>query len=92
MLAELREYRIGMVLANQYLSQLDRTVRDSVLGNAGAVISFRVGTPDASVLAREMAPSITAQDLVHLPNYHLYLKLMIDGKVSHTFSAETFII
>lgn len=89
MLSELRKYRVGMVLAHQYLSQLDFRIRDAILGNAGTLISFRIGLPDAEILEKEFHPHFALHDLINLPNYHIYLKLMIDGVVSPSFSAET---
>jgi len=89
MLAELRKYRLSLILANQYLGQLDREVRDAVLGNAGTLICFRVSADDASHLAQEMEPVFEAVDLVGLPNHHIYLRLMIDAQVSRPFSATT---
>ena len=88
MLSELRKYRLSFVLANQYLSQLDAVVRDAVLGNVGTLVAFRLGASDASLIAREMMPRITPEDLVNSPNFEIYLKLMIDGKVLRAFSAE----
>ena len=90
MLSELRKYKVGMVLANQYLSQLEPEIRDAVLGNVGTVICFRVGAQDAAFLAREMSPVFSADDLLSLPNYHIYVKLMVNGQVSKPFSATTF--
>jgi hypothetical protein len=89
MLSELRKYRVNMILAQQYLSQVDPQIRDAVLGNVGTMISFRIGPADAEILEKEFAPEVRALDLVGLPNYQVYLKLMIDGKVSRPFSAET---
>lgn len=89
MLSELRKYRLNLILAHQYLSQLDPAIRDAVLGNVGSIIAFRVGAADAELLAPEFAPEITATDLTNLPNYHIYLKMMIDGAVSKPFSAVT---
>lgn len=89
MLSELRKYRVGLVLAHQYLTQVDEQVRDAVLGNAGTMICFRVGPNDAEILAREFYPEFSMTDLTNLPNYHIYLKLMIDGVVSKPFSAVT---
>ena len=87
-LAELRKYRCSIVAAGQTLSQLDREVRDALLGNAGTLICFRVGAVDAGFLAREFDPVFSATDLLGLPNYTVYLRLLIDGKPSKPFSAE----
>jgi hypothetical protein len=89
MLAELRKYRVNLVLANQYLAQVDDEVADAVFGNVGTVISFRLGPRDAEFLAKEFAPDINAYDLMNLPNYSIYVRLMIDGTVSWPFSAST---
>jgi len=89
MTAELRKYGIGLVLAHQYFHQLEPEVRHAVLGNAGTLISFRVGAEDAAYLEREFEPVFVAQDLIRLPNHRIYLKLMIDGTPSTPFSAQT---
>src|SRR5881396_2350435 len=89
MLPELRKYRAGLVLAHQYLTQLDPQIRDAILGNVGTIIAFRLGLPDAEILGKEFYPEISVEDLISLPNYHIYLKMMIDGTVSRPFSAET---
>jgi hypothetical protein len=89
MLSELRKYRLNLILAHQYLAQLDERLLAAILGNVGTIISFRIGPTDAEAIAQEFLPEISATDLVNLPNYHIYLKLMIDGRVSSPFSAET---
>jgi hypothetical protein len=89
MLSELRKYRVGMVLAHQYLAQLEEPIRDAILGNVGTVIAFRLGLADAEILAQEFYPVFSAADLVALPNYAVYLKLMVDGRPTPPFSAET---
>ncbi len=89
MLSELRKYRVSLVLAHQFLSQLDRQMRDAILGNVGTTICFRTGAVDAGLLEQEFYPVFRKSDLVALPNYHIYLKLMIDGVVSRPFSATT---
>jgi hypothetical protein len=89
MMSELRKYRVNMVLAHQFLSQLDLNVRDAIFGNVGTIVSFRLGLTDAEILAGEFYPFFSARDLINLPNYHIYLRLMIDGVVSQPFSAET---
>lgn len=89
MLSELRKYRLSLVLAHQYLTQIDFPIRDAVLGNVGTLVVFRIGGRDAETLEPEFAPAFTASDFTNLPNHHIYLKLMIDGKVSRPFSAVT---
>ena len=89
MLSEVRKYKLGMCLAHQYLNQLDPEVRHAVLGNAGTLISFRLGAEDALYIAQELAPIFGAGDLIKLPNHSIYLKLMIDGAPSKPFSANT---
>lgn len=89
MASELRKYGVGMVLAHQYLDQLEIDVRHAVIGNAGTLISFRLGAHDAEFITKEFAPKFTPLDLINLANYDIYLKLMIDGMPSQPFSATT---
>jgi type IV secretory pathway TraG/TraD family ATPase VirD4 len=89
MLSELRKYRVAFTIAHQYMHQLDPDIRHAVLGNAGTIISFRVGAEDAPYLAREFVGQFAEADLVQLPNYRIYLKLMIDGSPSRPFSGVT---
>ncbi len=92
-LSEARKYRLDLILAHQYVGQLvtdvSTKVRDAVFGNAGTMVVFRVGAADAEFLEKEFEPEFTAQDLVNLPNYHIYLKLLVDGVTSRPFSAST---
>jgi hypothetical protein len=88
MISELRKFRVGLVLAHQHFYQLEPDVRHAVLGNAGTLISFRVGAEDASIIAREFEPIFRPVDLLSLPNHDVYLKLMIDGAPSQPFSAQ----
>lgn len=89
MMSELRKYGVGLVLANQYLHQLEPDIRHAVFGNTGTLISFRVGPEDAAMLAKEFQPKFDVEDLTNLSNYHIYLKLMIDGTPSQPFSGVT---
>jgi hypothetical protein len=87
-LSELRKYKIGMIMANQYLQQLETDIRESIVGNAGTLISFRLGPDDARYMAREFYPKFSQDDIVRLPNFRIYLKLMIDGAPSKPFSGR----
>lgn len=87
-LSEARKYRLSLILAHQYIEQLSEKVKPAVFGNVGTMLSFRVGATDAEELAKEYAPVFTEEDLVNLPKYEMYLKLMIDGVASAPFSAR----
>jgi type IV secretory pathway TraG/TraD family ATPase VirD4 len=89
MLSELRKYGVGLVLAHQYMHQLGPDIRRAVLGNAGTIISFRVGPEDAAILSDEFQPVFDTLDLLNLPNRSIYIKLMIDGAPSRPFSGTT---
>lgn len=89
MLSELRKFGVGVVLAHQYLHQLDPDIREAVIGNAGTLISFRLGASDAGFIAREFEPVFAPVDMLNLANRDVYLKLMIDGAPSKPFSATT---
>lgn len=89
MFSELRKFKVGMTLAHQYFFQLDDEIRHAILGNAGTLISFRVGTEDAQFLIKEMYPVFDLEDFINLPNRFIYLKLMINGTPSQPFSAVT---
>ena len=92
-LSEARKYRLNLTVAHQYTAQLisdkSSAVRDAVFGNVGTMIIFRVGADDADFLEKEFHPEFTPQDIVNLPNYKIYLKLMIEGVTSRPFSAKT---
>jgi type IV secretory pathway TraG/TraD family ATPase VirD4 len=91
MMSELRKYGVGLTLAHQHLHQLEPDILHAVLGNAGTLISFRVGAEDAPYLAREFQPTFGVEDLVNLPNRAFYLRLMVDGTPSRPFSASSII-
>jgi energy-coupling factor transporter ATP-binding protein EcfA2 len=89
MMPELRKYGVGLTLAHQHLFQLDVDVRHAVLGNAGTLIAFRLGSEDASVISRDLNPPFDSHDMLNLPNHNFYTKLMIDGMPSRPFSGRT---
>ncbi len=96
-LSEARKYRLCLTLAHQYVAQLETMgdkgkntkVKDAIFGNIGTMITFRVGADDAEFLEKEFLPAFTIDDLVNIPNYNIYLKLMINGFASRAFSAST---
>ncbi len=87
-LSEARKYHLNLILANQYVTQIAEEVRDAIFGNAGSIISFRVGAMDAEFLEKEFEPVFMMNDIINLPKYQIYLKLMIDGIAGDAFSAN----
>ncbi len=85
-LSEARKFRLSLVVANQYISQLDESVRDAVFGNTGTIVSFRCSPNDADFLIKHFAPAFEARDLVNLPNFEAAVKVMLRGIPSQPFS------
>lgn len=88
-LSEARKYKLNLTMTNQYIDQLPLTVRQAIFGNVGTLGSFVVSQSDASILENELAPDITADDLVSLDAHAMYIKLCIDGMTSVPFSAKS---
>lgn len=88
-LSEARKYRLNLTMAHQFVEQLPENVAAAVFGNVGTLIVFRVGAADADNLVKEFSPVFTEEDLVNLPAFSIYLRLMIDGVASDPFSAAT---
>jgi len=88
-LSEARKYKLNLIIAHQYIEQMEEEVRDAVFGNVGTTVAFRVGPFDAEVLETIFQPQFTQADLVNLGFAQIYLTLMIDGVGSPPFSATT---
>ena len=88
-LSEARKYRLDLILAHQYITQMTEPVRDAVFGNVGTTVTFRIGAYDAEFVEKEFEPEFMINDLVNLGFKQIYLKLMIDGIASRPFSATT---
>lgn len=88
-LAEARKYGLCLFLTHQYIDQLHEDIRKAILGNVGTIISFRIGAGDAEILKPEFNSIFDVDDFIRLPQYAIYLKLLIDGTTSEPFSAYT---
>jgi len=88
-LSEARKYKLNLTMANQYIAQMPDEVRDAVFGNVGTILSFQVGFDDAEYFSNQFSEEILPNDIVALPKYNCYTKLMIDGMPSKTFSLST---
>jgi len=85
-LSEARKYRLNLILANQFMTQLTDNIRESILGNIGTVMSGRLGITDAEILQKKFMPTFDAEDLTKLPNYQTITSVMINGVPSAAFS------
>ena len=100
-LSEARKYRLGLIMAHQYIAQLDPAkwlgdswwwksdVKAAVFGNVGTMMSFKVGAPDAEFLEKEYSPVLSGQDIVWIANYKSYIKLNIDNATTRVFSMNS---
>jgi len=102
-LSEARKYHLSLIMAHQYIAQLEwwswnniwewkwgkNSVKDAVFGNVGTMQSFKVGAPDAEFLEKEYAPVLSAQDIIGISNYKVYIKLNINNATSRVFSMDT---
>src|SRR3989344_5330604 len=90
-LSEARKYKLDLIIAHQYMGQLidskgKSEIREAVLGNAGTICSFRIGPEDADLLSKEFTPTFGAFDLINVPQYTCYTKLLIDNTASRPFN------
>ncbi len=93
-LSEARKYRLNLTLAHQYIGQLtigdnNTALRDAVFGNVGSMVCFQVGSDDAEDLSLQFEEMVVPKDILSLPKYHAYLRLMIHGMASKPFSIST---
>jgi len=88
-LAEARKYRLNLIMAHQYISQLvknqDASVRDAVFGNAGTMVCFRIGAEDAEFMEKQFEPVFNQNDLINIDKYHAYVRLLIDNTAARAF-------
>ncbi len=95
LLSESRKYRMGLILATQYMAQLSKSVHGSrdnllaaILGNVGTNITFRLGMEDAAHMAVSLAPSFTVRDIMGLPNRHGYIRTQAANQAVPPFSFQ----
>ncbi|MDD3940125.1 MAG: type IV secretion system DNA-binding domain-containing protein [Candidatus Pacebacteria bacterium] len=87
-LSEARKYQLALTVAHQYVDQMTEEVKAAIFGNIGTMVTFRVGATDAQVFEKEFAPVFSADDIVNLSAFQMYLRLMIDSVGSKPFSAK----
>jgi hypothetical protein len=89
-LSEARKYRLNLIVANQFIGQIDEEIKNAVFGNVGTMISFRVGVTDANFMQHEFAPTFTETDLANVEKYHAYVKTIVDNEPVSAFSMSLY--
>ena len=87
-LSEARKYRLNLIVANQFMTQLTDKIREALLGNVGTIICGRVGVTDADLMVKAFTPTFTAEDLTKTPNHAAVCKVMIFGMPSAPFTMK----
>jgi hypothetical protein len=89
-LSEARKYRLNLIVANQFIGQIDEEIKNAVFGNVGTMVSFRVGVTDANFLQHEFAPTFGENDLTNVEKYHAYIKTIVDNEPVPAFSMSLY--
>lgn len=87
-LSEARKYRLNLVVANQFIGQMEEEVKNAIFGNVGSIVSFRVGVTDANYLQHEFQPTFSEADLINVERYHAYMKTLVGGEPATPFSID----
>ena len=88
-LSEARKYKLDLIIAHQFIGQLEEDIKKAIFGNVGSTCAFRIGSDDAEYMEKQFQPVFSAQDLLNIDNFSAYLKLLIDGQTSKPFNIKT---
>lgn len=97
-LSEARKYHLALIMAHQFIAQINSSgaqkwdkpsIKDAVFGNAGTIMSFKVGADDAEYMEKEYAPLLSQQDIIGIANFTTYCKLNIDNATTRPFDLKT---
>ncbi|MDO4872252.1 MAG: ATP-binding protein [bacterium] len=87
-LSEARKFRLNLILANQFMTQLTENIKGAVMGNVPTKLVGRIGIDDAEVLQRAFHPTFTAEDLIKTPNYNAIATVLVNGFPSSPFNIK----
>ncbi|HSA83750.1 MAG TPA: type IV secretion system DNA-binding domain-containing protein, partial [Patescibacteria group bacterium] len=88
-LSEARKYRLNLIVANQFIGQMDEEIKNAIFGNVGTITSFRVGVTDANYLAHEFQPVFNENDLINIDRFNAYMRTLVGGEPVPPFSLDT---
>ena len=87
-LSEARKYKLDLIIAHQFIKQLQDDIKNAVFGNVGSILAFRVGADDAEYLENQFKPQLSQSDLINIDNLNANVKLLINGKTSKPFNMK----
>lgn len=87
-LSEARKYRLNLIVANQFMTQLTEKIREALLGNVGTIVCGRIGVTDAELMVKAFSPTFTAEDLTKTPNFSAVTKVMMFDMPSAPFTIK----
>jgi len=87
-LSEARKYKLNLIVANQFIGQMEEEVKNAIFGNVGTLVSFRVGVTDANYLQHEFQPVFTEADLINVERFNVYVKTIVGGEPVTSFSMD----
>lgn len=87
-LSEARKYRLNLVVANQFIGQMEEEVKNAVFGNVGTLIAFRVGVTDGNYLQHEFQPTFNEVDLINIDRFNAYIKTIVHNEPVKSFSID----
>jgi hypothetical protein len=87
-LSEARKYHLGLIVANQFIGQIEDEVKNAIFGNVGTKISFRIGVSDANYMAHEFTPTFSEDDLLNIEKYHVYINTIVKNEPVPSFSMD----
>ncbi len=88
-LSEARKYRLNLIVANQFIGQMEEEIKNAIFGNVGTIASFRVGVTDANYLQHEFQPLFNENDLINVDKYNAYMRTIVNGEPAAPFSLDT---
>ncbi|KKR33041.1 MAG: hypothetical protein UU37_C0003G0036 [Candidatus Gottesmanbacteria bacterium GW2011_GWA2_41_12] len=87
-LSEARKYRLNLIVANQFIGQMEEEVKNAVFGNVGTLVAFRVGVTDANYLHHWFTPVFNENDLINVDVYNAYVNTIVNNKPVPPFSVD----
>lgn len=94
-LSEARKYRLGLVLAHQYLWQLEKSdaltksnlnLKWAIFWNVWTIMSYKIWPEDGEFMEKYYAPIFSNQDLVNMDKFKAVMKLSVDNQPTTPFS------